>query len=150
MSAAAFAAVFAALFVGHSVGDHWVQTHHQATHKGIPGRAGRWACAKHVTTLAATQAACLVAVVACTSLSLSPWWTAAGLAANAGTHYWADRRTTLERLAAALEWRMGKASFAALGAGQGHLGTGAYALDQAWHHGWLLAAALLAAQGGGA
>src|SRR5690606_36368358 len=34
--AATFAALFAALFVAHQVADHWVQTSHQAAHKGLP------------------------------------------------------------------------------------------------------------------
>ena len=34
---ALFAAVFAALFTGHQVGDLWVQTHRQAAAKGLPG-----------------------------------------------------------------------------------------------------------------
>jgi hypothetical protein len=53
-SAAVFAAVFVALYVGHTVGDHWIQTHHQActmalyvgadttcrSERGTPGFAG--------------------------------------------------------------------------------------------------------------
>jgi hypothetical protein len=63
------------------------------------------------------------------------------------THYWADRRTTL----AALATRVGKGEFYALGAPRPGrednptIGTGAYALDQAWHWVWLLVAALLTA-----
>ena len=77
-----------------------------------------------------------------------PWWQLfAGLAVNAGTHYWADRRFTL----AALCERTGKGAFYRMGAprpghdDQLHLGTGAYVLDQSWHIFWMFAAALIIA-----
>lgn len=61
-AAAVFAAVFIALYIAHSVGDHWVQTSHQAAHKGendrTPGqcsRAGRIACTLHVLGLTVTK-----------------------------------------------------------------------------------------------
>lgn len=66
-----------------------------------------------------------------------------GQLVSAVTHYVAARRRPLAALAA----RLGKARFWALGAPRpGHsdnpsLGTGAYVLDQSWHHGWLLIAA---------
>lgn len=139
MSATTFAAVFAALYAAHSVGDHWVQTHHQALTKGGQGRAGRIACATHVGTLTLTKAAALVAVVLVTGLSLTPLTVVAGLVVDAVSHYWADRRITLKRLAA----RIGKAEFYELGAGARCMGTGAYALDQSWHVAWLFIAALI-------
>jgi hypothetical protein len=49
-AAVTFAVVLPALLVAHTVADHWVQTDHQAGHKGLPGWAGRWACGKHVAT----------------------------------------------------------------------------------------------------
>ncbi|SEG90968.1 hypothetical protein SAMN04489712_1282 [Thermomonospora echinospora] len=62
------------------------------------------------------------------------------------SHYWADRRTTLLRLARLV----GKGEFAELGDGAAApAGTGAYALDQSWHIGWLFAAALIACLGVG-
>jgi hypothetical protein len=78
----------------------------------------------------------------------SPIRAAAGLAVSAGSHYWADRRSTLAALA---ELVPGKGSFYRLGTPRPGrddnptLGTGAYALDQAWHTGWLLIAALVIA-----
>lgn len=149
MTTAAFAAVFCALYAAHSVGDHWVQTHHQALTKGGCGRAGRLACAAHVATLTATKAAALAALALATGLALSPWAAALGLAVDALSHYWADRRTTL----AALAERLGKSDFYRLGAPRPghddapHLGTGAYALDQSWHHLWLFITALIIAGG---
>lgn len=64
---------------------------------------------------------------------------AAALAADAASHYWADRRTTLAALADCMDrhgWP-GKARYAAEG--------GAAHMDQAFHTGCLYAAALIAA-----
>lgn len=143
MSATAFAAVFCALYAAHSVGDHWVQTHHQASRKGGAGWAGRLACAAHVATLTAVKLAALGAVMAVTGLHLTPWAVALGLALDAGSHYWADRRITLLILAR----RLGKEEFYKLGARSQCLGTGAYALDQSWHIGFLFITALIIAGG---
>ena len=150
---AAFAAIFAALYAAHQVGDHWVQTQHQAMTKGAAGWAGRLACARHVASLTAVKAAAVAAVVAVLGLHVSVAAVAAGLAVDGASHYWADRRTTLAALAAALNGLAGKGEFYALGSPRPghddapHLGTGAYALDQSWHTGWLFAAALIAALG---
>lgn len=145
--AATFAAVFATLYAAHEVGDHWVQTHRQALTKGQPGILGRGACAEHVATLTATKAVMLLAVIAVTGLPVTGFAVCAGLAIDAASHYWADRRTTL----AALAHRIRKDGYYALGAPRpGHddaptLGTGAYALDQSWHIAWLFVAALIIA-----
>lgn len=142
-----FAAVFVALYAAHEVGDHWVQTHRQACGKGAPTWRGRWLCAGHVASLTATKAAAVAVVAVATGLSLSLWAVAAGLLLDAVTHYWADRRTTL----AALAERVKKGEFARLGDGAAApVGTGAYALDQSWHIGWLLIAALVMSIGGAA
>lgn len=147
VDAAAFVAVFVALYVAHSVGDHWVQTSHQSAHKGCPGWVGRLADARHVATLTATKVAILLPVVWLLDLRLSVLGTAAGLAIDAVTHWWADRRSTLAWLAKVT----GKGEFYRLGAPRAgrddnpHIGTGAYALDQSFHHLWLLVAALVIA-----
>lgn len=154
MLAATFAAVFATLYVAHSVGDHWVQSSCQAAAKGRAGWAGRWACTRHVIGLTLTKGVLLAVVAAAVDLSLSGLGLLLGLAVDAVTHWWADRRTTLARLARLL----GRAEFYSLGtpahpahpatdAGTpaAHLGTGAYTLDQSWHHLWLLVAAVLIA-----
>jgi hypothetical protein len=147
VDAAFFAAVFVALYVGHSVGDHWVQTSHQSTRKGRPGWVGRLADARHVTTLTATKVAVLLPVVWLLDLRLSVLGIVAGLGIDAVTHWWADRRTTLAWLAEVA----GKGEFYRLGAPRAghddnpHIGTGAYALDQSFHHVWLLVAALIIA-----
>ncbi|MBB5117803.1 hypothetical protein AF335_04585 [Streptomyces eurocidicus] len=154
MDAAMFAAVFVALFVGHSVGDHWVQSSHQSATKGKPGWTGRLADARHVATLTATKLALLLPAAVVLGLHLSLAGLVAGLGLDALTHWWADRRTTLARLAQLT----GKAEFYSLGTAAhpahpataeggpaAHLGTGAYALDQSFHHLWLLIAALVIA-----
>ncbi|MEV5204936.1 transcriptional regulator [Streptomyces sp. NPDC053720] len=161
MSATVFAAVFIALYVGHSVGDHWVQSSRQSAekgqHDGVPGqcsRTGRLACTRHVLSLTATKAVALAAVLLLLDVPVTLLGLVAGLGIDAASHWWADRRTTLARLAKLT----GKSEFYTLGtpAHPAHpvtaegtyaptLGTGAYALDQAFHHLWLLVAALLIA-----
>ncbi|MGW9172936.1 transcriptional regulator [Streptomyces decoyicus] len=154
MHVATFAAVFIALYVAHSVGDHWVQSSCQAADKGKPGWTGRLAGARHVATLTATKLVLLALVAALLGLHLSAVGLVAGMGVDALTHWWADRRSTLAWLAKVT----GKAEFYSLGTGAhpahpvtatggpaAHLGTGAYALDQSFHHLWLLVAALLIA-----
>lgn len=167
-----FAGVFVALYVGHGIGDHWVQTSWQAANKHRRDWTGRWACFAHVMTYQATQAAALLALFAVTDRSLvESWWPVAGLAISSVTHYWADRRFTLAALCE--WWPGGKATFYRFGqqrrvAGwtdtsrvrvreydtqervphdNACLGTGAYVLDQWWHIGWLFVAALLISAG---
>jgi hypothetical protein len=146
---AIFAAVFAALYAAHHVGDQWVQTNGQAMTKGGPGRVGRLACARHVATLTATKVVVLVVTAVALNLPLTVWATAAGFLVDAGSHYWADRRSTLRRLAESLN----KGGYYALGfPREGHddnatTGTGAYHLDQSWHVAFLWITALIIAVG---
>ncbi|WP_326678618.1 transcriptional regulator [Streptomyces sp. NBC_01237] len=154
MTAATFAAVFVALFVAHSVGDHWVQTSCQSAAKGLPGWTGRLAVARHVATLTTTKLLVLAPVAYLLGLDLSALGLVIGLGVDAVTHWWADRRSTLAWLAKVT----GKAEFYSLGtaAHPAHpvtatgtpaatLGTGAYALDQSFHHVWLLIASVVIA-----
>jgi hypothetical protein len=142
-----FAEVFVALFVGHQVGDHWIQTQAQADHKGLPGWRGRVACAAHVTTYGATQLAALGVLALVLDVRPSPAGLAAGMAVNLASHYLADRRAPLRWIAE----RTGSAVFYRLGTPRPDhddnpsLGTGAYALDQSWHYGFLFVAAVLIA-----
>ncbi|WP_199440755.1 DUF3307 domain-containing protein [Umezawaea beigongshangensis] len=168
-AAVTFAVVLPGLLVAHAVADHWGQTSHQAATKGRPGRAGRVACASHVAVYTAVTAAVVALLWAVLDLTISPAGFFTGQVVSAVTHYWADRYTTLAKLAALV----GKAEFYALGAPREvialtdtdvkvrlfhtdaggaevswdnpSLGTGAYALDQSWHWLWLLVAALLTA-----
>jgi hypothetical protein len=142
---------FVALFAAHQVGDHWLQTHDQAMTKGGTGWSARAACGRHVLVLAAVKLAALLAAFTVTGLPVRPLWWVAGLGVDAVSHYWADRRTTLRRLAGLLG--EGKVAFFDLGAPRPGrddnptLGTGAYALDQSWHIAFLFVAALILAGG---
>ncbi|GAA4846338.1 hypothetical protein [Kitasatospora terrestris] len=142
--AARFAAAYALLRAAADVADHWVQTDHQARtkgqhdhHDGQSSAAGRKACAAHVATYTATQAAALLAGSRLLGVRLRPGPVAAALALSAITHYVADRREPLRRLADAT----GKANFVRLA---DHGMNGAYCLDQAWHHAFETAAAVIA------
>ncbi|MFA1551984.1 DUF3307 domain-containing protein [Actinomadura chokoriensis] len=142
-----FTVMFVALYAAHAVADHWVQTHHQACGKGAATWRGRLLCARHVASLTFTQTVAVAAAVWVTGVSVSPAAAAAGLAVNAVSHYWADRWSTLAWLARIL----GKGEFHRLGdGGSAPTGTGAYALDQSWHVGWLFVAALIGCIGGAA
>lgn len=151
LPAATFAVSSAALFAAHQLGDHWLQTPTQALTKGGSGWSARAACASHVLVLTVVKLAALLAAFAVTELPIRPSWWGAGLGIDAVSHYWADRRTTLRRLAGLLG--EGKVAFFDLGAPRpGHddnptLGTGAYALDQSWHIAFLFIAALILAGG---
>lgn len=133
--AVAFAVIGLVYLVLHQPADHFVQTAAQAATKGCPGWPGRWACARHVATYTLTL------VVGATAAT---WWlhlpvTAPGLLygqlVSAGTHYFADRRGPLRRVA----YVTGHRDF--WHAGHPPVGSGAYVLDQAWHKFWLLVAA---------
>jgi len=138
-----FASVFAALYAAHHVGDHWVQTHRQASMKSEPGKTGQWACFEHVFWLTVTKAAALALLWYVTRLPLG-WTLAPALLIDAASHYWADRRYTLHALAK----RLGKTDFYNLGLPKAApCGTGAYALDQSWHVGWLFLTSLITAVG---
>jgi len=144
--------IFAALFAAHNVGDYWVQTARQAAGKGAPGRSGRMACGRHVATMTACKALSL-GVLHASGRRISWRRASAALAADAASHYWADRRTTLAALAGRLDATVspGKGEFYRLGAPRPGrddnpcLGTGAALLDQAFHVAWLWAAAIAAA-----
>ncbi|GAA5048103.1 hypothetical protein HNP84_000244 [Thermocatellispora tengchongensis] len=147
---AAFAAVFCALYAAHVFGDHWWgQSHRQALGKGARTREGVRHCLNHVLLLAAHKAVAVLAVELVTGLRVPVWAFVLGLVVDGISHYWADRRFTL----AALADRTGKGDFYRLGQPRPgrddapHLGTGAYALDQSWHVGWLFVAALIMAGG---
>jgi hypothetical protein len=134
-----------AMYAGHHAGDYWVQTDHQAKTKGLPGAAASAACLAHVTSYLATQFVSLWILWLFTGIHISLIGMLAGLALSGVTHYLADRREhgIMFRLARALP---GKVNFLELGKpreGAGpeglvrddnpSLGTGAWALDQAWH-----------------
>lgn len=100
-----FATIFAVFLIGHYLGDYFVQTDHQAQHKGLTGARsaeGRWNCALHALTYTVTLAgvlgaALLVEDVAYDGRAGLVVWSA--LILNGLTHYVIDRRWTLEALA---------------------------------------------------
>lgn len=100
-----------------------------------------------MSTYTATATGFLALAVSRTGLEVSVTRCVLALLVSAVSHYWADRRTTLARLAALL----GSADFYQLGQPRPgrddnpSLGTGAYALDQSWHIAWLFIAALIIA-----
>lgn len=169
MDIGTFAGIFIALYIAHGIADHWLQTDWEAKGKGQPGRAGRLACLSHVVTYTLTTTLAVMVLDLIFSLHLHWYWMLAGQLLSAGTHYWADRRFTLQRFCD----RIGQGGFYRLGAprevaaytetinGAEHvvalevrdddppgwdnpsLGTGAYVLDQWWHIGWLAVAAVV-------
>ncbi|HEY2763319.1 MAG TPA: transcriptional regulator [Pseudonocardiaceae bacterium] len=110
-SAVTFAVVLPGLLVAHNVADHWLQTDHQAGHKGLSGWPGRIACASHVATYTLTTVATVALLWWLLDLPISPLGFVAGQLVSAVTHYWADRRTTLAELCE----RLGKGDFYRLG-----------------------------------
>lgn len=172
MHALTFAAVLPALLVAHNVGDHWAQQHQWAATKGQRNRAGQLACAKHVAVYTLITAGVVGLLWRLLDLHITPLGFAVGQLVSAVTHYWADRRYTLAWL---VELRgitafyvMGQPRGHTVQVDRfrrdelpvGHtlsldtdsvpldnptLGTGAYALDQAFHWLWLFVAALLTA-----
>lgn len=147
---AAFACVFIALYVGHHVADHWVQTGWQALNKSSLTWTGRRACASHVASLTATKALFLLVTAAVVDLHLSLGWTAGAFLVDAVSHYWADRRRHLKKLARAV----GKGGYwthctvlrhSSTGAADTGPGTGAFHLDQSWHFFWIGASSLFIA-----
>jgi len=142
--ASRFAAAYAALTASHEFADHWVQIDAQATAKGNPGPVGARACAQHVATYTATQAAALLAVNRTLGLGITWRRATAGLAISALTHYvadrqgghWADKHPRgLVRLASAT----GHAGWLQRDPGAGYL------MDQAWHKAWIAVAAAVVA-----
>ncbi len=132
-AAITFTASLPALLIAHHVGDHWVQTSHQACGKAARGWSGAWCCAKHVAGYTLTTSGLLGFVVALFALPVSPLGFVLGQAVSAVTHYWADRRYTLAWFAKVV----GKIGYYDHG--------GAYELDQSFHRFWLLVAALVTA-----
>ncbi len=88
-----FAAYAFALYVGHHIGDYWVQTDHQARHKGEAGVDGIVACGNHVGSYVLTQLACIVALWTATGgPTINPFTLVGALMVSAVFHYAADRR----------------------------------------------------------
>lgn len=157
-------AVFAALLgltrAASAVGDFWVQsdfcarvkgasddhpvtledphTHEKTTHGTVDGRK---ACLQHCLTYTATQAIVAGAGARALGIRVHPAAAAAALAVSFGTHYAADRRVPGHGLLEKLAAKTGKSDFYR----QTDFGmNGAFHLDNSWHHGWEMVAALIA------
>lgn len=148
MKAIRFTVAYAALTAAHEVADYWAQRDTDAVNKGRPGPEGAAACARHVAGYTAVQAATLAAVTAHTGIRYSWRHAAAGLAVSALSHYAADRgagrwkETGPDAPAVVrLAHRAGKTQWLTRDPGAGPL------MDQAWHKGWILLAATVAAGG---
>ncbi len=159
--AGAFAAVAVALYAAHHVGDYWVQTDHQARHKGLAGEEGRTACLNHVIGYLLTQATFMAGAALILDIPGQGAGPYMALLVSGVTHYMADRRE--HGLMFKLARRLGKGTFMELGKPRQaelyakvpggidlmhmdnpQLATGAWALDQSWHIFWgVFVAALL-------
>lgn len=122
------------MYVGHKVGDHWVQTDTQAVDKGEGGPAAWLASLRHVATLTATIAALLALSAWLLDVHLDAPRVAAGLVFNAATHWFIDLRWPLKRLAAD---HLGKSGWIRSDP------TALYNLDQSAHLLFLLFTALI-------
>ncbi len=132
-----FGVALLALIVGHQVGDHVLQTDHQATAKAGPGWTGARAMAGHLVYYHLTAAAVLAGTAYALRLPLSPAGLAAGFGFSLATHALLDRRW-LVRL---VLQRTGSPGFAE----QATPVCGMYVADQALHWLALLVSALLIA-----
>ena len=147
-----FSGIAIALYVGHHIGDYWVQRDADAACKGKAGHEGVRACLNHVASYVLTQYVCAMLVLAVTEPDgFVPimFGLLLAMVVSGVFHYAADRREfgIMFRLARIIP---GKAKFLTLGVPRGHmiedvaagvkvpldnpsLGTGAWALDQSWH-----------------
>jgi hypothetical protein len=147
-TAARFAAAYAVLTASHEVADHWIQRDTDAIAKGRHGYEGRAACARHVATYTATQAAALLAADRLLGLGLNWRRAGLGLAVSAVTHYAADRSggRWAEDPDAMATTRLVRAAHS-IGKGGWLMRDpqAGYRIDQAWHKGWIAIAAAVAA-----
>lgn len=134
---ATLATVFVALYVGHMLGDHVVQTDHQATNKAKPGWFGYRALAGHVLGYTATQFVALLAADLVAG-GLPLLGVAAALLFSGATHGFIDRRWPVQWVCR----HTGSPNFAALATGGVN---GPYLVDQSLHIGCLFVAALIVA-----
>jgi hypothetical protein len=140
-TAAITSVVFAALLVGHMLGDHPVQADNDATGKARPtddqlaAGAHPWTgwshCLRHVCSYLACQAAALLLLALVAPLTF-PGFTAA-LAVSGATHAVIDRRWLVRRILAAKGGCLGWPQ-------------ASYWIDQSLHYAALLLAAVAAAR----
>jgi len=129
-----FAVALVVFNVAHQLGDHVLQTDHQAAEKAKPGWVGVRAMAGHLLTYHLAAAALLVGTFAVLGLPLTVTGLAAGLTVSALTHGLLDRRWPVRAMLRAV--RASKFAEATTPV------CGMYQADQAWHRLALLASAL--------
>lgn len=94
-----FIVIALTMFLTHPVADYFVQTDHQARHKGLTGARsweGRLNGTVHAMTYTATQMITIVLVLVACGFTGSYEVVLLGLMLNGITHYLIDRRWTLE------------------------------------------------------
>jgi hypothetical protein len=135
--AVVFVVALVVLLVAHQVGDHVLQTDHQAAGKAGPGWAAAWAMAGHLAGYHACAAGLLFGTFALLALPWTVVGADAGLGFSALTHAALDRRWPVRAILRGLRSpRFAEATTPVCGA---------YAADQALHQAALLVSALLLA-----
>lgn len=130
-----FVVALAVLLVAHQIGDHVLQTDHQAAGKAGHGWPAVRAMAGHLFTYHVAAAALLVGTFAVLGLVVPTTGLVAGLAFSALTHALLDRRWLVRAmLRVARAPRFAEATTPVCGM---------YHADQAWHYLALLVSALL-------
>jgi hypothetical protein len=133
--AVVFVVTLVVLLVAHQVGDHVVQTDHQASGKAGSGWPALTAMAGHIAGYHVIAVGLLVGTFVVLGLPLTVTGVAAGLAFSAVTHALLDRRWPVTRLLRLLRSpRFAEATTPVCGA---------YTADQALHQGALLISAVL-------
>jgi hypothetical protein len=125
--------------VAHQIGDHVLQTDHQAARKAEPGWVGVRAMAGHLLTYHLGAGGLLLGTFAVLGLPLTVTGVAAGLACSAVTHGLLDRRWPVRAMLRAVRASRFAESTSPV--------CGMYQADQAWHRLALLASALLVSAG---
>lgn len=141
MSGIEFAAGFAALLAAHQVGDHWFgQTHDEALTKGGIGdntTEGRNAAFSHALKMGAHAIAATGLIELFVGVRFNALGWICAILLTTVSHYIIDRRWTLEWVADHTGkgefYRLGSTTVDAEGNRAFHIGTGAYAMDQAAH-----------------
>jgi len=132
-----FVVALLALFVGHQLGDHVLQTDHQAVAKAGPGWPAARAMAGHLASYHVAAAMVLAVTAYPLGLALSPAGLVAGFGFSLVTHALLDRRWPVRLVLR----RTGSPGFAEQTAPV----CGMYVADQALHWLALLVSALLIA-----
>jgi hypothetical protein len=151
-----FLLVSTALSAAHQLGDQWLQTSHQACNKGGQGWPARRAAAAHVASYTVAGAVAVTIAAHQLRVPLSPGRLALALATNAASHYIADRREPLRRMARLVgrgEYLQACRVVRQAQSNSGEKiqpdetgpGTALFELDQAWHYACIFVSALIAA-----